>query len=158
VQRRTWHDEGKRNAARATRKQKTTTRERGAQTGRAGNTDELGELRATRRNWEATALEVLHDAQTPENSTATRAQENPRRGGQGARPSEQQGARRAGDGRARETRTKGVRWTRGHGRGGSWTGEPGARRWAVRRGELSREMNAARELRELGQAVRKEEG
>jgi hypothetical protein len=33
-----------------------------------------------------------------------------------------------------------------------------SRRWAVRRGELSMEMNAARELRELGQAVRKEEG
>jgi hypothetical protein len=47
VQRRTRHDEGRPNAARATRKQKTTIRERGAQTGRAGNTDELGELRAT---------------------------------------------------------------------------------------------------------------
>jgi hypothetical protein len=47
VQRRTRHDEGQRNAAHATKKQKTTTKERGAQTGRAGNTDELGELRAT---------------------------------------------------------------------------------------------------------------
>jgi hypothetical protein len=47
VQRRTRHDEGQRNVARATRKQKTTTRERGAQTGQAGNTDKLGELRAT---------------------------------------------------------------------------------------------------------------
>lgn len=47
MQRRTRHDEGQRNVARATRKQKTTTRERGAQTGRAGNTDKLGELRAT---------------------------------------------------------------------------------------------------------------
>jgi hypothetical protein len=47
VQRRTRHDEGQLNASRATRKQKTTTRVRDAQTGRAGNTDELGELRAT---------------------------------------------------------------------------------------------------------------
>jgi hypothetical protein len=56
---------------------------------------------------------------------------------------------RAGDGRARGAQTRGVRWARGHGRGGSQTGEPGARRWggpsrhwAVRRGELSREMGA----------------
>jgi hypothetical protein len=45
--------------------------------------------RAVGRDWEATALEELHGAQTPENSTAvraqgdTRAQENPRRGGHG---------------------------------------------------------------------------
>jgi hypothetical protein len=42
---------------------------------------------ATRRNWEATALEKLHGTQTPENSTTMRAQgdthtqENSRRGG-----------------------------------------------------------------------------
>jgi hypothetical protein len=36
--------------------------------------------RATRRIWEATTLEELHGAQTPENSTATRAQRDTRAG------------------------------------------------------------------------------
>ena len=103
----------------------------------------LGERRAARAgrgSWEAAALEAGHRALE---SAARRLGSS---------------TGRAGDGRARGAQTRGVRWARGHGRGGSRTGEPGARRWAVRRDELSREMNAARELRELGQAVRKEEG
>jgi hypothetical protein len=48
VQRRTWHDEERRNAARTTRKQKAITRELGAQRAGAGGTRGWGEEQGLR--------------------------------------------------------------------------------------------------------------